>query len=309
MTTPGHDSFIPKVFGMHRVRNSQHHDPVYIMVMKNIFWGPHRPHVRYEIKGSQRKAPDSEKSGVVKLLKDDDFSADENMIFLRPAQKELILSELKRDTDLLTSVNAMDYALNIGVHFESRKDPPARTLREYYGLRDRDEEVMAFNEDTSLSDEAAATQAKLQQGVYPFLPKQEDDEIATISNFTIDHGGMFTAAWDKRRKCYKAQDLLIYLGLTGCFQPFSFKKSFEAWWKRSDHGRSCLPPPEFADRLNKRVDGMFNFESENFTQKQHQQSAAKAKAKATATSAAAAAAGPAPDESKDAVSKSEKPAK
>lgn len=293
------DSFLPKIFGMHRVRNSQRHDPIFLIVMKNIFYGPFPPHTRFEIKGSTlgREASPEEANGTVKLLKDNDFK-ETDIVYLRSEQKEMFMNQFKKDVQFLTKIKAMDYTFNIAIakkdqqvnnnppvlptgvlslaayqkHNKSNKNKEkpreCRTLIDTYGQRQRELEIEAYNEEEStMTDDMKEIYYRLKDNEMkrPLvgLPyTTEISETAKLSNWTIEYGGVLSAIWDKMRKTYRSGDEIVYFGITGIFQQYSFNKKFEAWWKRGEQGRSCLPPDEYGERLVKKLDNMISYESQ-----------------------------------------------
>ncbi len=275
------DSFLPRIFGMYRVRNSQRHDPIYLMVMKNHFWGPNRPQTRWEIKGSKtgRTASETERTNPVPVLKDNDFT-ENNMLFVRPEQKELIMAQVKRDVDFLASINVMDYAFHVGIHNkDNAKNFPREPtkLLSFLGLRDKDCEIAAYNDDMAVMSDDMKDQFEDIDKLKGFLPipVMEVNDNIKVSNWTLDAGGVVSASWDRRRKVHKAANETFFMGFTGIFTEFGMSKKSENWWKRNDHDRTCKPPMEYAERLLKRIETMINYENDQFSR----EAAAKAATK------------------------------
>jgi 1-phosphatidylinositol-4-phosphate 5-kinase len=128
---------------------------------------------------------------------------------LGPRKKELLLTQIKKDVELLSALNIMDYSLLLGIHYVSRgnaenirsttlsvyqpRAPLTRTLSKRKQL-----EALFTTEPRRLSA----------SGVTPQLPSKEFLE-RTYGAFTSEEGG-FHATDDKDQP---TGDIIYYFGV------------------------------------------------------------------------------------------------
>lgn len=137
-------TFLPRFYGMHRLKMKHLDKKVHFVVMHSVFDSVDlNVHEMYDVKGSTvgREATEAEKSrGLSKcVLKDNDMTAMGTSIRLGPVRRAAFLEQIQRDSDFLRQMKIMDYSLLLGIHFRNREEdgvhsaerhaspPPARS--------------------------------------------------------------------------------------------------------------------------------------------------------------------------------------
>jgi len=123
-------SVIVKIYGLYRISNASVKN-VFFVVMQNIFYSSLPIHRRFDLKGLQtdRKAKEEETKQLCPVLKDADF----DQLYLG-SNRERFLELLKRDTQFLAKIGAMDYSLLLGVHDKQRSNQWPSNRQPFYGL-------------------------------------------------------------------------------------------------------------------------------------------------------------------------------
>jgi len=116
------ETLLPHYLGMYRI--TVHEKDTYFVVMKNIISAGLEIHRLYDLKGStvERNASEKELQKDVPVLKDNDFTSNQEKIKLGP-DKDKVMAIVTRDIKALEAWNAMDYALCVAIHNFERTPP------------------------------------------------------------------------------------------------------------------------------------------------------------------------------------------
>ncbi len=111
-------SLLSRFYGLHRVK-LPHGKKIHFVIMNNLF-PPHRDiHETYDLKGSTvgRELPEEKVATDPRaVMKDLNFIHRSRSLDLGPEKRALLTEQIRRDTELLKSINVMDYSLLIGIH-------------------------------------------------------------------------------------------------------------------------------------------------------------------------------------------------
>jgi len=112
-----------RIYGMYKMsflENKKEAKGIYFVVMGNIFKTPLELKVKYDLKGSLHGRTARKGNALmdrVVVLKDLDFNEDQMQLKLQPADRQIFLKQIERDSKFLASVNVNDYSLLLGIHF------------------------------------------------------------------------------------------------------------------------------------------------------------------------------------------------
>ncbi|GAM23972.1 hypothetical protein SAMD00019534_071470 [Acytostelium subglobosum LB1] len=226
--TSNPNTLLPKFFGLFRVKPHGGRQ-VRFVVMGNNFPTRKKIHERYDLKGSivGREASENEKKSDSVTFKDIDFRNRNKKICIGPQKSAIFLDQIKKDCELLQSLNIMDYSLLIGIHFASR-DPPSPSL-------------MRHTLDDSQDDSPV-----LSRSMKSF---EEPNEVYT-SAFQQDEGGIKGVDEDGQ-----ANDEHYFMGIIDILMLYSLRKKLEHTYKTlkfgsgSKHEISSVSPAEYSKRF------------------------------------------------------------
>ncbi|KAF9899936.1 Phosphatidylinositol-4-phosphate 5-kinase [Linnemannia zychae] len=244
-----------RFFGLHRVK-LPHGRKIHFVVMGNVFPPNRDIHETYDLKGSTlgRAISDEELANNPRATQKDLNWVNRNRkLELGPEKRHLFVEQIKRDVELLSRLNIMDYSLLIGIHDIER------------GNKDniRDNTLKVFHPDTSkpLKRETArkdkreskvnalrmAVKVSDPQALGPStLPSDSFSERRHFI-FYADDGGLLST----NEQNEQGEDL-YYLGIIDILTPYNYVKKIEHYWKslsQDKHAISAVNPREYASRF------------------------------------------------------------
>lgn len=122
-------SLMVRVLGIHRIKIESKKKAVYFIVMNNVGHNHEltttlQPEKSFDLKGSLigRRAKDFEKElNKSPIFKDLDFLEESGALQLTRQMKEIFIMQLKKDTELLSRFNLMDYSVLLAVSRDDQK--------------------------------------------------------------------------------------------------------------------------------------------------------------------------------------------
>ncbi|CCF56925.1 hypothetical protein KAFR_0B06280 [Kazachstania africana CBS 2517] len=238
------DTLICQFYGLHRIKmpisfkNKIKHRKIYFIVMNNLF-PPHLDmHITFDLKGStldrytkiNEKESKGNDSNYRPILKDLNWLELKEKIKFGPIKKEKFLLQLRKDLELLSKLNIMDYSLLFGIHDMNK-----------YKQENDDEydenNLIAFYDDDNVivQNEHDKTEAHLQTiPLKPHYFKQFEGGIRA-SNKNNDN-----------------ENLIYYFGIIDCLTHYSIIKKLETFWKSLNNDInivSAVPPKDYSRRL------------------------------------------------------------
>ncbi|BDD63303.1 hypothetical protein MAP00_008213 [Monascus purpureus] len=139
------NTLISQFYGLHRVKMA-YGRKIHFVVMNNLF-PPHRDiHQTFDLKGStigRDLSEDDLKKNPRGTMKDLNWIRRHRHIECGPQKREVFITQLKRDVELLKRLKIMDYSLLVGIHdLERGNDEKLRnkTLQVFQPVGDRDED-------------------------------------------------------------------------------------------------------------------------------------------------------------------------
>ena len=212
------NTLLCQFYGLHRLKMATRTGTVkvHVLVMNNLLPPMVNTADCYDLKGSTYGRKTSEKKRLKgSCLKDLNFIESKAAIYLADEKKKQMEKQLKRDVELLKSLNIMDYSLLLGLKFLNRAD----------------EELL---------DE---TSKRLSQITHQNVPGAHKNSI-----FDTDGG---IRAIDTHGE---EMDIVYYIGIIDCLTNYSTLKKLETFFRSLRHKRetiSAVPPHEYGDRFLK----------------------------------------------------------
>ncbi|KIY64547.1 SAICAR synthase-like protein [Cylindrobasidium torrendii FP15055 ss-10] len=256
-------TLISRFYGLHRVK-LPHGRKIHFVIMNNIF-PPHKDiHETYDLKGSTvgREYPEElTKEKKNHVLKDLNWINRERTLEFGPEKRAYLTEQLRRDKEMLKSIQVMDYSLLVGIHNMrrgNRDNVRKNTLKVFepdipHGHHRRRPTVSGSSgKGGNFSPEAIAMRRAMREsdpkrlGKGTNLPEADTGDRQHFM-FYKDEGGM-------RSTDESEQDLdtIYYLGVIDILTPYKTTKKLEHFWKglQADrHKISPVPPDEYADRF------------------------------------------------------------
>ncbi|KAJ5074579.1 phosphatidylinositol 5-phosphate 4-kinase isoform a [Anaeramoeba ignava] len=237
-------TLLTRFFGLHRVKTYKG-KKVHFIVMGNVFVPEKKVTEKYDLKGSicGRSTDSTKKKKPGVTLKDLDFG---EHIKLGPQKRQNLITQLKKDTDFLSSLKIMDYSLLLGIHYDPAFDR--------IGYLENQEFMRQLNEDLTTSGK----RLKLMTSRIKTRPELD---IPTHLEKEANH------APRERDKCMFQADLggfrgsdendmplneIYYLGIIDILQPYNLKKKLEhrlKSWKYDKYTISSVSPRKYAQRF------------------------------------------------------------
>lgn len=210
------NTLLCQFYGLHRLKMATRTGTVkvHVLVMNNLLPPLVNTSDCYDLKGSTYGRKTSEKKKLQgSCLKDLNFIENKTEIYLSNEKKMQIEFQLKRDVDLLKSLNIMDYSLLLGLKFLNRVDE-------------------------NLLDENSK---RFSQITHQNVPGAHKNSI-----FDTDGG---IRAIDTHGN---EMDVVYYIGIIDCLTNYSTLKKLETFFRSLRHKRetiSAVPPYEYGDRF------------------------------------------------------------
>ncbi|KAF9420904.1 Phosphatidylinositol-4-phosphate 5-kinase, partial [Entomortierella beljakovae] len=244
-----------RFFGLHRVK-LPHGRKIHFVVMGNVFPPNRDIHGTYDLKGSTlgRAIRDEELQNNPRATQKDLNWVNRNRkLELGPEKRHLFVEQIKRDVELLSRLNIMDYSLLIGIHDVARgnKDnirdstlkvfhpDTSKPLPKETSRRDkRESKVNALRMAVKVSDPVALGPST--------LPSDSFSERRHCL-FYADDGGLLST----NEQNVQGVDL-YYLGIIDILTPYNYVKKIEHVWKslsQDKHAISAVNPREYAQRF------------------------------------------------------------
>ncbi|KAG0265815.1 Phosphatidylinositol-4-phosphate 5-kinase [Linnemannia exigua] len=244
-----------RFFGLHRVK-LPHGRKIHFVVMGNVFPPNRDIHETYDLKGSTlgRAISDEELASNPRATQKDLNWVNRNRkLELGPEKRHLFVEQIKRDVELLSRLNIMDYSLLIGIHDIER------------GNKDniRDNTLKVFHPDTSKPLKRETTRKDKRESKLNALRmavKVSDPQALGPSTlpsdsfserrhfiFYADDGGLLST----NEQNEQGEDL-YYLGIIDILTPYNYVKKIEHAWKslsQDKHAISAVNPREYASRF------------------------------------------------------------
>lgn len=235
------DTLISQFYGLHRVK-LPFGRKIHFIVMNNLFPPHHDLHRTYDLKGSTLGREYVLRAGgppkLNPVLKDLNWSVNNESLSLGPVKAHLFISQLERDVALLKRLNIMDYSLLVGIYDKTKSD----TLRQ---------SVYVFDPSKPGNHMNSADLRKAVNSTTPTVTSTLDMFAASFGQrdlvFYNDDGGFQATDCDNQ-----PLPEIYYLGVIDCLTPYTFFKRVETFWKGMSNARitiSAIPASEYGDRF------------------------------------------------------------
>ena len=257
-------SFLPKLLGCYVLKRKckKKLTNIYFIVMTNVFATSNHIDLRFDLKGSSigRKVLTGNDKDLATFsngdmaLKDLDFNLLNEKVVVG-YKRDIILKQLKKDSEFLYSINSNDYSLLLGIHkikenyrFSLTKSTTFKT--EY--IKKEDSSFMSgiskeFNSTNTFDTDSSTSSEK---SIVNRLNK-----LKTIYDF--EDGGILS----------NNKDRIYYLGIIDILTEFSKVKHLEYYYKRiryCSNKMSCIPPIEYKERFYRYLESIFEKENSNY---------------------------------------------
>ncbi|KAL0092088.1 hypothetical protein J3Q64DRAFT_1726961 [Phycomyces blakesleeanus] len=249
------NTLLCRFYGLYRIK-LPHGRKIHFVVMGNVFPANKDIHETYDLKGSTfgRLTPEEEISkNPHAVMKDQNWVQRHKTLELGPLKRELLITQLERDVELLKRLKIMDYSLLIGIHDLLRGN------RE--GIRDH--RLHIVKPDTRPSDRDSSSRAhkrenkadmvrKALKSVNPVqlssseLPESPSDE-RRYCVFYAEEGGFFSTGQNN-----DPADKIYFVGIIDILTPYNIVKKTEHLWKsltQDKHAISAVNPLEYGTRF------------------------------------------------------------
>ena len=257
-------SFLPKLLGCYVLKRKckKKLTNIYFIVMTNVFATSNHIDLRFDLKGSSigRKVltgTDKDLSTFSNgdmALKDLDFNLINEKVFVGP-KRDIILAQLKKDSEFLYSINSNDYSLLLGIH--KIKDnyrftlTKSTTLKTEYIKKEESSLISGISKEfnsTNTFDTDSSTSSE--KSIVNRLSK-----LKTIYDY--EDGGILSSNKDR----------IYYLGIIDILTEFNKVKHLEYYYKRVRYcskKMSCIPPIEYKERFYNYLESVFEKENTNY---------------------------------------------
>ncbi|KAF7727739.1 Phosphatidylinositol-4-phosphate 5-kinase [Apophysomyces ossiformis] len=241
------NTLLCRFYGLHRIKLPRSRK-IHFVVMGNVFPANKDVHEVYDLKGSTfgRLTPEEKLIKNPHLVMKDRNWVDRNMkLQLGPDKRELLLTQLHRDVELLKKLNIMDYSLLVGIHDLNRGNEEGR----------RDQKLQMIHSpamDAVSGKKADVVRKALQRPSIvqldaAGLPASPSEEYVTHCMFYAEEGGLRSSNEDN-----VGTDMLYFVGVIDVLTPYNFWKKMEHFWKSiayNKHTISAVSPVEYGDRF------------------------------------------------------------
>ena len=134
------NTLIPKFFGFHQIKYSLKGKKIKknFIIMENLFSSGHEIHLRYDLKGSTvgRTTDAAEDFSIAR--KDLDFNRSGMKIMVSEREKNKLIAQITRDSELFERLAIIDYSLLLGIHHLKGSLPIMSELKNAYLSFDRE---------------------------------------------------------------------------------------------------------------------------------------------------------------------------
>ena len=237
-------SFLPKFLGCYRlIREAKKKKyNIYFIVMINVFATSNHVDKRYDLKGSKigRKVlKDTSEDKIIlaqgdMALKDLDFENKKEKIYIGK-KKDLILSQLEKDTKFLEEIGSNDYSLLLGIHNLIRKTRASVPFPFGFG---RSHTINYHSQNSNKETKNINNNKKI------YSDKESEDDTKALFKELYDYedGGILSCSGDK----------IYYLGIIDILTEYGIVKKAEHLCKMiryCSENMSCIPPTKYKERF------------------------------------------------------------
>ena len=260
-------SFLPKLLGCYVLKRKckKKLTNIYFIVMTNVFVTSNHIDLRFDLKGSSigRKVLTGTETNLEAFtngdmaLKDLDFNLLNEKVYVGN-KREIILKQLKKDTEFLYNINSNDYSLLLGIHnikiSHKLSLTKSATLKTEYIKKEDSSLISGISKDINLTntfDTDSSTSSE--NSIVDRLNK-----LKTIYDF--EDGGILSSNKDR----------IYYLGIIDILTEFNNVKHLEYYYKKlryCSNKMSCIPPIQYKERFYNYLETVFANENTNYLAK------------------------------------------
>mmetsp|Transcript_33955 Transcript_33955/g.72517 ORF Transcript_33955/g.72517 Transcript_33955/m.72517 type:complete len:431 (-) Transcript_33955:49-1341(-) len=264
-----------RFFGLHRV----HHRSgkrVYFAVMGNVFPIDKPIHERYDLKGSTRNrfTTDAERQDPNVVLKDLDFINARRKLQLGEDKKRRLLTQIKKDCELLERLEVIDYSMLIGIHRSAASTTTRRAPRPasmFYKLAAGGEGEAGgggASGDAGGGFAGGLWEAEHQRGaavkIVDTVSQEELHDQISRRGRQADEESESELADDSGSEATELYKEVYYVGVIDILCEYGLKKQLEHHYKAAKHGEkvgaqnfSVVDPLQYSSRFQNFVaDGL-----------------------------------------------------
>ena len=257
-------SFLPKLLGCYVLKRKYKKKltNIYFIVMTNVFATSNHIDLRFDLKGSSigRKVLSGTDKDLQTFtngdmaLKDLDFNLLNEKIAVGQ-KRDIILKQLKKDSEFLYSINSNDYSLLLGIHKIKENYRlsliKSVTLKTEYIKKDDSSLISGISKEF-ISTNTIDTDSSFssEESIVERLNK-----LKAIYDF--EDGGILSSNKDR----------IYYLGIIDILTEFNKVKHLEYYYKRvryCSNKMSCIPPIQYKERFYNYLDSVFEKENSNY---------------------------------------------
>ena len=257
-------SFLPKLLGCYVLKRKYKKKltNIYFIVMTNVFATSNHIDLRFDLKGSSigRKVLSGTDKDLQTFtngdmaLKDLDFNLLNEKIAVGQ-KRDIILKQLKKDSEFLYSINSNDYSLLLGIHKIKENYRlsliKSVTLKTEYIKKDDSSLISGISKEF-ISTNTIDTDSSFssEESIVERLNK-----LKAIYDF--EDGGILSSNKDR----------IYYLGIIDILTEFNKVKHLEYYYKRvryCSNKMSCIPPIQYKERFYNYLDSVFEKEKSNY---------------------------------------------
>ena len=236
-------SFLPKFLGCYRlireVKKKKYN--IYFIVMINVFATSNHVDKRYDLKGSKigRKVlKDTLEDKIIlaqgdMALKDLDFENRKEKIYIGK-KKDLIISQLEKDSKFLEEIGSNDYSLLLGIHNLIRKTRASVPFP--FGFQRNTTNYHLQNSNLG------AKNSNNNKKIYSDKESEVDTKALFKELYDYEDGGILSCGGDK----------IYYLGIIDILTEYGIMKKAEHLCKMvryCSENMSCIPPTKYKERF------------------------------------------------------------
>ena len=256
-------SFLPKFLGCYKLireRKKKKYN-IYFIVMINVFATSNHIDKRYDLKGSKigrkvLKGTDEDKkilSSGDMALKDLDFENRKERVLVGQ-KKNLIISQLEKDSSFLEQIGSNDYSLLLGIHNLENKTKQRISAPFLVGLKKSHTINYSINNDKIKPN-------KMRNSIFRKFSCDKESEMSDWvieakkllrELYDFDDGGILSANGEK----------IYYIGIIDILTEYGIMKKTEHLFKMvryCSEQMSCIPPNKYKERyINYMNETVFN---------------------------------------------------
>ena len=247
-------SFLPKFLGCYKLIRKQKKKRynIYFIVMINVFATSNHIDIRYDLKGSKigrkvLKGTEEDKkilnSGDM-ALKDLDFEHKKEKAFVGK-KKDIIISQLEKDSNFLEKIGSNDYSLLLGIHNYEHKTKPRisapfpQSFQRCHTINYNFNNIFLNNKKKNKRD---SIYRKISSDTNSNLSIEANETKKLLNQlYDFDDGGILSA--DGKN--------IYYIGIIDILTEYGFVKKTEHLCKMiryCSEQMSCIPPDKYKER-------------------------------------------------------------